>query len=434
MKPDQINIESRNNGSTFSLTWWAIIVLVVLSTVFRGGNRGVVLIGLEWLALAALVILVTANAFWAGRLSGLGLSGWRRGAVWILVSAPVVGAVAHLGLSSTPTATAAAYLAGLPVLACFLSGLLLSNTQVRSLVRLWLIVAVIQAAIGLLQLGTGDWLRFDVQSSEPVMGTFASKNTYANLLVMAIPLAIAFLLGKSTRESSRPARGRLAWGLALFLLVVTVLATTSRTGIATGLLVMVLSAVLLPAFDKEGGRKTRRWMVAGALGLIVLGLLAGGVDWATRFDGIELSDASAFRAEMRNAAAQAAWANMPLGAGLGSFPWISSEFQPAASGRYWFDLAHSDYLQLISDTGLLGLVWTAAALTLYVCRGWGLITRAGQQGDALPLACGLGLLAFGLHAWVDYPFHIPANAMMAATLFGVMLREPLGKGRESYKK
>ena len=423
----------RPRAAVPAVAWWGLLVLVALASVLRGGNRGVALIGLEWLALGVLLLL-TARGIGSGRGLSLEASGWRRLAIWVLASAPVVGALVQMGLSSTPVATAFAYLAGLPVLACFLAALLSSKAQARSLARLWLIVAVVQAAIGLLQLGTGDWLRFDAQSGEPAIGTFASKNTYANLLVMAVPLAMAFLLGQGKNESARTRGSRWAWGLALFVLVVTVLATTSRTGIATGLLVLLLSTVLLPAFDSEGGRKTRRWMLAGALGLIALGLLAGGVDWATRFDGDTLAGDNAFRAEMRAATAQAALAQLPLGSGLGSFPWVSSEFQPAVAGRFWFDLVHSDYLQLMSDTGLLGLVWILAALALYIYRGWGLVAQAGQQGDALPLACGLGLLAFGLHAWVDYPFHIPANAMMAATLFGLMLRERSDIGSGSYKK
>lgn len=430
---EESRMSRRPRAAVPAVAWWVLLVLVALASVFRGGNRGVALIGLEWLALLVLVLLA-AGGLGAGRWPGLETSGWRRVAIWVLASAPVVGASVQMGLSSTPAATAFAYLAGLPVLACFLAALLSSKAQARSLARLWLIVAVVQAAIGLLQLGTGDWLRFTANSGEPAIGTFASKNTYANLLVMAVPLAMAFLLGQGKSESSRPGGSRWAWGLALFALVVTVLATTSRTGIATGLLVLLLSAVLLPGVDSEGGRKTRRWMLAGALGLIALGLLAGGVDWATRFDGDTLAGDNAFRAEMRAATAQAALAQLPLGSGLGSFPWVSSEFQPEVSGRYWFDLAHSDYLQLMSDTGLLGVVWVAAALALYIYRGGGLVAQAGQQGDVLPLACGLGLLAFGLHAWVDYPFHIPANAMMAATLFGLMLRERSDIGSGSYKK
>jgi hypothetical protein len=37
-------------------------------------------------------------------------------------------------------------------------------------------------------------------------------------------------------------------------------------------------------------------------------------------------------------------------------------------------------------------------------------------------SCGIGLLAVLLHSWVDFNLRIPANAMLAAFLLGVLLR------------
>ena len=78
------------------------------------------------------------------------------------------------------------------------------------------------------------------------------------------------------------------------------------------------------------------------------------------------------------------------------------------------------------ETGLLGAVAMALALALMGRRVLQLF-RAGRgnwsSADRLAVACGLGLLATLLHAWVDYPFRIPANAMLAAFLLGVFLRE-----------
>ena len=38
--------------------------------------------------------------------------------------------------------------------------------------------------------------------------------------------------------------------------------------------------------------------------------------------------------------------------------------------------------------------------------------------------CGVGLLAFLLHSWVEFNMHIPALAVTAAFLSGVFLRNP----------
>jgi hypothetical protein len=40
----------------------------------------------------------------------------------------------------------------------------------------------------------------------------------------------------------------------------------------------------------------------------------------------------------------------------------------------------------------------------------------------LSAMCGLGLLGFLLHSLVEFPMHIPANAIMAALLAGIYLR------------
>lgn len=426
-----------------SAAWWVTLVLVALCSIFRGGNRAVPLIGLEWLALCALVLMLWAALGSGGRFLA-GHPAAKRWALGVLLLAPLLGAVLQLvpwpvvgRLTTTPTATAFAYLSGLPVLACFAASLQASDQQARSLLKLWALVALVQAVLGLMQLGTGDLLYFDLSNKQPALGTFASKNTYSNLLVMAVPLVVWLLLGQAVRQK----KSLWGWGLALFVLVVTLPIASSRAGIATGGLVLLLSVVLLPPFKTEGGR-WRLWALAGAMGLIALVLAAGGLEWAVRFGSDRLVEDNLSRAEMRHAAAQAALAHLPLGSGLGSFPWVSSEFQPALMGQYWFDLAHSDYLQLLSDTGLLGLLWIGVALALFLLTGWGLVRRSLRGGpgaraeaaDSMALACGLGLLAFGLHAWVDYPFHIPANAMMAATLAGLMWRERSGFGRTSYKK
>jgi hypothetical protein len=68
---------------------------------------------------------------------------------------------------------------------------------------------------------------------------------------------------------------------------------------------------------------------------------------------------------------------------------------------------------------VLALLGRNALQLLRAARG------GGSSEDRLALACGLGLLATLLHAWVDYPLRIPANAMLASFLLGVVLREPV---------
>ncbi|NWF44258.1 hypothetical protein F3K02_03175 [Hydrogenophaga sp. D2P1] len=346
-------------------------------------------------------------------------------------------------LSATPLATAHALLASLPVVACFLVALSGNAAQIQALLRLWLWVAVAQAALGLLQLGGFEALYFGMDGAEPVIGSYASKNTYANLLAMAVPLAVLGLWGAAGRQRRSGRERRSSWwgALALLTLLAAALASTSRTGIATALLVALLAlALLAPAHDSAAGGRSgwlrRLGLPALALGLLAVALFMGGLDWVERFDAERLAEADALRALTREATWQGALAFWPLGSGLGSYAWVFPRFQSPEVGAYLLDLAHNDYLQVLMETGALGLIAMALALALMGRRALQLFS-AGRgtwsSADRLAVACGLGLLATLLHAWVDYPFRIPANAMLAAFLLGVFLRQPVTSADDPQK-
>lgn len=431
------------------VAWVAVLLMVALATLFRGGNRSVALIALEALALMVLLGWGWRALGALGLPPALGAGRWRV-ATLALAAAPVWVAAVQLlpwpgavALSPTPLATAHALLAGLPVVACFLVALSGNAAQIQALLRLWLWVAVAQAALGLLQLGGFDALYFGMDGAEPVIGSFASKNTYANLLAMAVPLAVLGLWGAAGRQRrSSGERSSPWWGvLALLTLLAAALASASRTGIATVLLVALLALALLAparasAAGGRGGWLRRLGLPALALGLLAVALFMGGLDWVERFDAERLAADDAMRALTREATWQGALAYWPLGSGLGSYAWVFPRFQSPELGRYLLDLAHSEYLQILMETGALGLVAVALALALMGRRALQLF-RAGRgtwsSADRLAVACGLGLLATLLHAWVDYPFRIPANAMLAAFLLGVFLRQPVTSADDPQK-
>lgn len=423
-----------------------LVALIILASIVRGGNRGVALMVLEWLALA--VALGLALQALRGQIPPLPGSPGFRSVCWTLITSPVWLPLLQglLGASASPTAMAYAALTGIPVAVCLLAALSASDAQAAGLQKLWLGVALAQAALGLAQLTGIEGLFFGMLSHEPVIGSYASKNTYANLLAMAVPLAVLSLWGASGRKhrsSGRNGARRSPWWgvLALLTLLAAALASASRTGIATALLVALLALALLApasvaAAGGRGGWLRRLGLPALALGLLAVALFMGGLDWVERFDADRLAADDAVRALTREATWQGALAYWPLGSGLGSYAWVFPRFQAPEVGRYLLDLAHNEYLQILMETGVLGLVAMALALALMGRRALQLF-RAGRgtwsSADRLAVACGLGLLATLLHAWVDYPFRIPANAMLAAFLLGVFLRQPVTPATDPQK-
>ncbi len=436
----------------------ALLALVLLATLVRGGNRHVAMLGLEWLALAALLAMAWG---WLIGSTGTDSRGHHAGTpggttpatawAWGLLLTAPLWLAAWAGLPvwqgwrpalAVPDATWGTTLLGLPLLACLVAGRWGSDAQVSALARAWLWVALLQAVWGLLQVAGLDSLLFGQASGGVAIGSFANRNNFSNLLVMALPWAVWRIAthrhpARSHGQRRTPGPMGLApqgwgWLVGLLLMLSLLFLARSRAGIVTGLLVLMLALPLLLG-QRNGRHDTarplgRRWLLAGAAALLGLALLAAGWEWLARFEPEHLLASGAGRALMRQTTWQAALAHWPWGSGLGSYASVYPAWQPAEFGRHLIDLAHNDYLQLFMELGLAFVPLAGTVLWLLGHQLWQMWRQPAPHGHAarnrrhLRVAAGLGLLATALHAWVDYPFHIPANAMMACFLLGVVLR------------
>src|SRR6185369_12598004 len=93
------------------------------------------------------------------------------------------------------------------------------------------------------------------------------------------------------------------------------------------------------------------------------------------------------------------------------------------------DRVHNDYLNTLTDWGIIGFVLVASAwafLITGVVKTWRRLRGPGDFGGgksnklAILLGSSLGLLAILLHSVVDFNMNIPANAIVAITLMALL--------------
>lgn len=435
----------KGDRSSAAVTLGLCGLVVTLAPVFRGGNRWAPLTLLEWLAL--LLMLWLAWQTQAGRLQWQGLGqGWRRWALLGFLATPVLMAAMHLlpmpgadgwrPLSVAPDATWGAALAALPVLALMLVALVLPARALVGLAYLWMAAALLQALLGLAQLSGAQALWFGMSPPQGSVGSFGNRNHFASFLLMSVPLFVwAIRRSRSGRRGSSDGKAFWLCLVGLFLVLMALLASLSRAGQTIGALLAVASAWLFwrPRALEAGWR---RWAWAGAPVLLLLALVVGGLDWLARFDASALASSAAERARNRNAAYEAALTYLPWGTGLGTFASVFPPFQPESIPQ-WVDHAHNDYAQWLVEGGLIALLTMGLGVALGARRLMELAKGDEESGkrrsndltpDArLVVACGLGLAGCLLHAWVDFPLRIPANAMLAGFLAGVFLRVPVAQ-------
>lgn len=116
--------------------------------------------------------------------------------------------------------------------------------------------------------------------------------------------------------------------------------------------------------------------------------------------------------------------NPALGVGPGNFIYAWTRYRPESAEPHpalhaFVNYAHHDYLQVATETGLLGLAG-------FVAFWLALLSARSAQGPAIGLGVRLGLLALLLHGLTDANLTVvPGNALTAWLLAG-LLAAPAG--------
>jgi len=112
-------------------------------------------------------------------------------------------------------------------------------------------------------------------------------------------------------------------------------------------------------------------------------------------------------------------ANPLNGVGPGNYSKAFRGFQPPGlTTPYIF--AHSDYLQFISEIGILLIPVIAWLIYSLFAHGFSKIKQAGQQMSGITLGAMGGIIAILVYSVSDFNLHIPANALLFTVLAAIV--------------
>jgi hypothetical protein len=351
-------------------------------------------------------------------------------------------------ISVIPTATEYGWLALLPPLAALLGAMRLSTAHAARLLLLLTVLAGAEGVLGLLQVAPSGGGVLYFGNEEPgqyvAIGTYVNRNHLAALLAMTLPVIVGLLVyglrpgrhrhRRTVRAPASEVVAKRTLMLASALIVIVcLLFTRSRAGIASGLVGLACSAiVLLRARAAHAGASRVRVASYLVFGLVMISAgvaLAIGVGPLLQALAPGALQASAdFRWSIYAATLRAAIEFMPFGSGLSTYAGVFPRFQVADVGGF-IDYAHNDYLQAFMELGVAAPVIVALLLAAWLSRLAELLRfRAERSFTLLQLGAGLGMVPMILHSAFDFALHMPANAMWYAALAGVMFHrgvEPL---------
>ena len=270
-------------------------------------------------------------------------------------------------------------------------------------------------------------------------GPYVNRNHFAGYMAMVLPLAFSqffvYLIPSwpHGRRSGSPGLGResrgsvglgaLTAGLCLIAAVVMVaalFASASRGGVMAFL--AGAGVFVATVLAKRSGLKALVVSTLVVSAFVLVGLAIGGAELLLRFDHTVMSPDQAGSRPSLWLHTIRIWLDFPVfGVGLGCFRYMFPLYKAAYIGDLDFLRSHCDYLQALSDVGVLGLLLVLAFLASILVPALRAIADADLTRQTWALVGAVaGCAAMLAHSLVDFNLQIPANAFLFVVILGLI--------------
>ncbi len=333
----------------------------------------------------------------------------------------VIGQQASRALTIDPTLTKFAIIRFTVFLLFFATALVFVNTPARlkKVVYSIIIFASIMAFIGIIQRLASPNVIFGIREVDYAtpFASYINQHHFAAFMEMIIGLTLGMLFGNAVEKDKR-----LLLIIAVILMGIAVILTGSRGGFLS-LIVILGFLVLTNVFlgdplkenDKKIASKKNLILVGSSVGLMLL--LVSLVIWlgqessVERIGDVNQVDFTTGRTHFWSVAIEIFKNNPIIGTGLDTFQMAFTQYD-TWSGSLRIEQAHNDYLQTLTDAGIIGFAILVSFIGLLYYNGFRMIKKSGnlfRRGVAIGALAGCTGILF--HSFVDFPLRTNANML-----------------------
>jgi len=300
-----------------------------------------------------------------------------------------------------------------------------SPHRLRLLVRTIIIFGFFLAIFGLTQSFVSPtrvyWVRELAQST--AFGPFINRHHFAGYMELTLGLPLGLLFAGSLEKEKR-----FVYLFAALLMGVALIMTNSRGGIIS-VVAEILFLVALTMFRKRKRRvpqdtaqRIRSAALRSALALaLIVGLFAGvvllgGESVLSRLVGtVNSDDPTTGRAHFWSVTTDIIKAQPFLGTGLGAFAVVYTRYD-SRNGLYRLEQAHNDYLQVLSDGGIVGAALGLFFIVTLFRMGFARRESRDEFRSGVAVGALAGCFAVLVHSFFDFTLHTTSNALLFLVL------------------
>jgi O-antigen ligase len=258
-------------------------------------------------------------------------------------------------------------------------------------------------------------------------GPFVNRHHFAAYMEMAVGLTAGLLLSGGIQSEKR-----LLYIFAAVLMAVALVMTNSRGGIislvAETIFIFTITGVRSSRRQRnDTGEKTkssraRSLMLRAALAFVLLlsvfsaVVFFGGEEALSRFIGtVNAQDPTTGRAHFWRGTLGIIRDHPLIGSGLGSFG-VAYTLYDTRNGTFRLEQAHNDYLQVLSDAGIVGAVLALSFMVILFRKGFTRMESDDPFRRGVATGALVGCFAVLVHSFFDFTLHTAANSLLFLTL------------------
>ncbi|MEW6730135.1 MAG: O-antigen ligase family protein [Acidobacteriota bacterium] len=267
-------------------------------------------------------------------------------------------------------------------------------------------------------------------ATDVAFGPFTNRDRFAGYTEMTMALALAAAFSPENVGGKRA-----LYSFVAIVMGVAIVVCGSRGGIVAMVCEFTLITILALWYrsSETMGEKfgLPNWVlpVAGvALLVCAIGIGASYLGMDRTLAGFEtlfkndLDVATGDRIKVWKGSWQLFWTRPLLGSGLGAFGVAYTHFAQE-NGSYWFREVHNDYLQVLTDTGLVGALLGVIFLLGLVQAARRKLANLEQESYMLVLGAIVGIVAILIHSLVDFNLQIAAHSLLFLMLANFLVIE-----------
>ncbi len=248
-------------------------------------------------------------------------------------------------------------------------------------------------------------------------GSFVNRHDFAAFIEMAIGIPLGLLFVGAVRRDKR-----LLYVIAVTLMVSSLLLSQSRGGFVS-LIAEIILVVILTTNSKGSKSILLKTGLAFLLIAAAVGgaIFVGGDTTLTRIaESVSSQDITSSRIHIWGVTLKVIAANLPFGVGLGAYAPAYTVFD-TLSGLEMVEQAHNDYLQIMADAGIIGLVIGIAFLILFFREGLRNIRVQNVSRRGIAVGAFAGCSAILIHSLFDFVLHITAISVLFLALMAILV-------------